>query len=143
MRALTLQQPFASAIAVGGKRDENRSRRIVGRKVQLPLWVGLHAGKTLYPGTTTIDMREAGWWQCPPLSDLPRGVMLGAMRIDVVYEYAAPPLGLTPSAWAFGPWCLRIGAVRLLDQPIECRGMLGLWPVNDGVVARALEALVP
>lgn len=55
------------------------------------------------------------------------------------------PAELLDDPWATGPWCWRVGEVRLLPEPIACRGMQGLWPVEDidESVAQALDDLVP
>jgi hypothetical protein len=97
----TLQQPYASAIIAGPKRIENRPQAW-----DVPpegIWVGLHAGKELYRGKDNTRgllkmwRREGGfvglpgvdpeWLDAPQLEDLPRGVILGAMRIDACLAY--------------------------------------------------------
>ena len=96
-RALTLQQPYASAIAVGPKRVENRT---VGRRIPPQgLWVGLHAGKTLYRPESAHG-RLAAWWNeelsewrrelwpdAPSVEALPFGAMLGVMHVAVCLRY--------------------------------------------------------
>lgn len=99
---LSLQQPFATAIATGPKRVENRPWR---RMLLGPMWVGLHAGKAWYggrdlaAGLVRVWKRPPEehqrlpeyplWAQCPELDDMPRGVLLGAMRIDAIVRYPA------------------------------------------------------
>lgn len=53
------------------------------------------------------------------------------------------PADLRDDPWAFGPWCWVVDRVELLPEPVPCRGMQGLWPVDDGAIARALWELVP
>jgi hypothetical protein len=139
MKALTLQQPYATSVAIGPKRIENRPRPTVPRP--LPpggLWIALHAGKGWYPGGIKA-VREV-WPECPDPREMPLGALLGVMRIDRVEMYSRHTF--SSDLWAFGPWCLTIGEVRRLDQPIPCRGLLGCWPVPAEHVA-ALLALVP
>lgn len=95
--ALTLQQPYATAIALGPKRVENRP----WRRTIPPggLWVGLHAGKGLYSRASLLvrcwtarEEVEHGepfglWPECPPLENMPRGAMLGAMHIRSIERY--------------------------------------------------------
>ncbi len=146
-RALSLSQPYASAIAVGPKRIENRSTPIA-RNVA-PCWVGLHAAKS------TVDVDPVAWdirWPEGVFQKFPSGVLLGAMFIDWVHPY--PPItvhgrgadpkdiALQEDPWAFGPWCLHIAEVRRLPEPRPCRGMLGLWAV-PAVLAVELDLLVP
>jgi len=136
---LTLKQPMASAIAAGVKQTENRPRRLVSDR-RLPLWVGIHAGLGIWP--VDIDVLNRIWRDRP--ESHPSGVVLGAMRIDWIQRY--PSGGLVQTGrdmmlridpWASGPWCHRIGAVRLLEEPVPARGMQGLWPASGD----ALEAL--
>ena len=88
-KGFTLLQPYASAIAIGPKRIENRpqARRIPPGG----LWLGLHAGKTLYDSAEAIRrvwVDKFGIWPfCPELADLPMGAMLGIMRIDQCLRY--------------------------------------------------------
>lgn len=97
----TLQQPYASAIAYGPKRIENRPTRWI-----VPpegIWMAIHAGATLYGGKHRtgellaawqghdIDRDDFGLWRgCPPLEDLPRSAILGVMRIDHCLAYPGP-----------------------------------------------------
>lgn len=98
--ALTLLQPYASAIAFGPKRVENRPWR-----KHIPaggLWIGLHAGRELYGSQDNAELLLRGWrtgvleegphWpEAPEVDALPRGLLLGAMRIDAILAY--PELG--------------------------------------------------
>jgi hypothetical protein len=96
--ALTLLQPYASAIAIGPK-----------RMIVPPggLWLGLHAGKELYGGPEyaaelLADWRCAcipgprsggappdgpSWPTAPNVAELPLGVLLGAMHVAGSYRY--------------------------------------------------------
>lgn len=88
--ALTLLQPYATAIALGPKRVENRPwRRRIPRG---GLWVGLHAGRGLYDGAAELvdEWREAPdalfpqcgiWPEAPDLAAMPRGALLGVMHV--------------------------------------------------------------
>lgn len=147
--ALTLLQPFASAIAIGPKRIENRPwRRMLPRD---GLWVGLHAGKAVWPegdeGKAELivnSWREGRWPSAPPVADMPRGAMLGVMHIRECVTYDGPRavlLGIDKDPWAFGPWCWVVDEVRLLPKPEPIRGMQGLWPVRAPRLAQALAEL--
>lgn len=162
MRALTLKQPMASAIIAGPKRVENRQRRTVPLTWDLPVWVAIHAGKGWwFDGLYDPDVAEHGmrvlWPEAPARADAPRGALLGVARIDRVGPYrdmervprgtlteeSLRQLGLIGDPWAFGPWCIEIGDVVALDEPIKyVRGMLGFWRVADDHAAQ-LRALVP
>jgi hypothetical protein len=121
--ALTLQQPYATAIALGHKRVENRPwRRSIpphGR------WIGLHAGTTFYAppdwfqpfngpdgcGRTRaeqaqewVELQLDSWRACydndchwpdaPTAGELPRGVMLGAVHVAAILRYPDDPDGI-------------------------------------------------
>lgn len=99
--ALTLLQPFASAISHGPKRVENRPWR---RRVPPGgMWIGLHAGVGLYDRAQLLvtawrDPRPVpdppfGLWPgAPALEDMPRGAMLGAMHVASIVRYPSLPL---------------------------------------------------
>jgi hypothetical protein len=94
--ALTLQQPYASAISHGPKRIENRPQR---RRISPGgVWLGLHAGKALYDraGVLLMEWRSGPdplWPDAPTLTDLPLGVLLGAMHVTECLRYPeASPL---------------------------------------------------
>lgn len=77
--ALTLLQPYASAIAYGTKRIENRPWRRT-----LPphgLWVGLHAGVSWYSPPPA--------WFAGDAAKVPRGVLLGVMHFAECLRYPA------------------------------------------------------
>lgn len=97
---LTLLQPYASAIIAGPKRVENRPwRRMIPDN---GLWVGLHAGKTLYGGPDAaedmLDEWRDGpcsllpdtphWPKAPCVAELPLGCMLGAVHIRQILRYS-------------------------------------------------------
>lgn len=81
--ALTLLQPYASAIAIGQKRVENRPwRRTIGQDGS---WFALHAGRGDYPRADDLveEWREPGgiWRDAPDLAAMPRGALLGVMHV--------------------------------------------------------------
>lgn len=148
IRALTLHQPMASAIAVGPKRLENRPRNMFAAG-RLPEWVAIHAGLGWWP--VTLAWLRGHWPGHPPPASLPRGKLLGVMLIDWMEQYQLGVLlpGLMSpreremfdDPWATGPWCAHIAEVRLLDEPIAAKGKQGLW-YPDADAQAALRALV-
>lgn len=115
--ALTLLQPYASAIAYGPKRVENRPWR---RRVPPGgMWVGLHAGQLWGNPDLLVPFRQCGRtkaaqvrdqveetldeWRAPPLpgephwpnaptvAELPLGCMLGAIHIAAILPYPESP----------------------------------------------------
>jgi hypothetical protein len=119
IRCLTWQQPYASAVAAQVKKVENRPRCIV-RVPAGGMWVGLHAGTTIYKALRPpagfpyesdsednarfIDALEAFeklWPECNTahpfdFPELPRGVVLGAVHFAWDEPY---PDGDDPGLW--------------------------------------------
>lgn len=148
IRALTLHQPMASAVAAKVKLYENRPRNMFAAG-RLPEWVGIHAGL----GWWDITFRRLSrLWPGRPDDPgiLPRGKLLGVMLIDRMEPY--PNIAhrldwtdrehvLLADPWATGPWCMHIAEVRLLDEPIAAKGNQTLW-YPDEAAQVALRALV-
>lgn len=157
LRALTIQQPFAFAVAYGAKTPENRGQRFGHRG---PL--AIHAGVTLAePGffpTRTQEGRAAAQaldklggrsnlWN--PRNYIPStmrepphpGLALGAVIavVDVTGCHHATdcmlPEHLVPagrwtgcSPWAIrGQWHIELERARPLPAAVPARGMPGLW----------------
>lgn len=157
IRALTLWQPWASAILAGVKGWENRPWAPVQLRDRpaRPLWLGLHAGLATDRGLeleadcspegwrhgppSGWDILEALWPDCPGRrpGDYPRG-LLGLVRYDLAVEYErlAECYG---DAWASGPWCWKVGQVIALPEPIPCKGAQGFWVVPPELAAELLE----
>lgn len=137
MLALTLQQPWASAIAELGKDFENRTWRppasVVGQRI------AIHAG-------LTIDNHGISWlvygarvagvshlW----CSNLPRGVI-------VCTALVAGAVRVSDSPWFAGPWGWHLTGVQQLRRPVRMRGAQGLFTLPPEVEREVLqEQLVP
>jgi len=136
---------MAGAILAGVKPWENRPRRTVPRGWPLPAWVALHAAGAFWCSEAKAerDLRPI-WPHMPPREEQPRGALLGMMRIDYVLPFGGVE-NPEREPWALpGGWCLRIGAVRRLAEPIPCGGALGFWSVTAGryAVPAAVQPLV-
>lgn len=135
MKALTVQQPWATAIVRWGKTPENRSRNIAGAyRGEL----AIHAGKTEDEDGYCDEMirqslatYDDGWLLEEHLQ--PRGAIIGVANLWAVHparpgccpNQGAPPFG---SPWAqASQWHLCLSDPRPLAEPIPCRGALGLW----------------
>jgi hypothetical protein len=131
LRALTVRQPWASAIAYGSKRVENRTyafpRGLAG------LMIAIHAGKGHDPDAALPI--GCSW---PEVKAHPLGAVLA---VATVTGHCQP--------WecdgACSPWAVRgqdhwhLGDVRPLTDPVPCKGALGLWrlPVDIEQAVRA------
>ena len=128
MRAVSLWQPWATAIALGLKPWETRSWATSYRGP-----VAIHASKTpidkALPPELHREYRDALGWQ---LSLLPRGCFVAIANLvnccrteDVVGRLTEQEL-----FWGdFGPgrWAWQLANVRRLLTPLETLGCPGLW----------------
>ena len=123
IKALTVRQPWAWAIALAGKDVENRSWRTGYRG---PL--AIHAGLGLdspgdLPSAALATFNRSGYV-------LPAGAVVAVAELAGCHMAAkAPGCGeLLCSDWAVaGQWHWRLAHVRPLAEPVRCRGRLGLW----------------
>lgn len=132
MRALTLKQPWATAIITLGKDVENRCWKVPGEIVGQR--IAIHAG-------LGWDDR-AGELLSLRRDDVSRGALIGSVHIK---GFAVPQqrkcVGLTSeeleivlsSRWAEPDsefWWYVVEPCALAE-PIPCRGMLGLWKLPE------------
>jgi hypothetical protein len=130
MRALTLWQPWAAAVAYCGKNIENRSwkppQSLIGQRL------AIHAGQKLdQRALLELRMRHV-----LPDDQLVHGAIVAVVTVaGVVTDFASP--------WFQGPfgWVLR--DVVTLENPIPCGGSRGLWDLPAEVEAALVEAQPP
>ena len=117
MRALSVRQPWAWAIAYAGKTVENRSRRFNHEGL-----VAIHASLGLdEPGF--FPRNEAGHTAARKLDAL--GGRSNFWDADCHAKC---------SPWAIdGQWHICLDDVRPLAEPVPARGKLGLWTVPEDV----------
>lgn len=134
MRAITLHQPWATAIADLGKDIENRTWRppanVIGTRI------AIHAGSTFdEPGARGVMQLCPGvtmHW----LMSQPRGAVLAtAILHGVVTESESP--------WFGGPFGWRLVEIRRLTEPVKARGAQGLWTLPADVERLVLARQVP
>ena len=115
MKALTVRQPWASAIIWAGKDVENRSRPSSCRG---RLWI--HAGLRL----EAADVLPAG-------TPVPRGAIIGYVTLTGCVQGSASP-------WAIpGYWHWQLADPVALAEPIPARGALGLWQLPPELIGLA------
>ena len=141
MKALTVQQPYATLIAIGAKRIETRSWRTNFRG---PL--AIHAAKA-FPGSA-MDLCYGSPYMDDLMSgfeshrELPRGAVIAICRL-VACHPMCPDEGLGYKAdgevvevsldeheygdYSAGRWAWVLEDVQKLAQPIPAKGALGLW----------------
>lgn len=146
--ALSLDQPWAWLWVTGRKRFETRSWH---RRFRGPLLV--HATKSLKGyqreacrnGPIGRALDEAGL----ALEELPRGALLGVLRVTAWRPTPPPDALMTEREWAFGnfDWGrFAIDADRrsVFAEPLPWRGYHQIWKVRDAppalrAAARACE----
>ena len=124
MRALTVRQPWAAAIAHGPKRIENRPKPIPAAHVGTTILI--HAGQAEDANALPADMVRA--W--------PRyfGAIIAVADL-VSCHRAAKPRCCAP--WGFpDTWHWQLENVQPLPHPVlQVRGQLGLWTVPEDITA--------
>ena len=139
MRALSLTQPWATAVAISLKQWETRSWTTSFRGE-----VAIHASKG-FPGWAKDFARS----ECT-LGRLPKSLPLGAIicLAEITDCRATYPLSQDLSAiermygdYAEGRYAFKIENVRPLKTPVAERGSLGFWAVGIETQAAIREAL--
>jgi len=139
MKALTVCQPWAWWIMSGGKRVENRKRRMAHRG---PLVI--HAGKSkCFHGTDDEILAPDPTIVRPPVEEMPHQVLLGLVDVlDCLHfdEMDSNSVPLDQQQFCSGPFCIIIGNPRLFPEPIPWCGKQWLWTVPDEVIPADLRA---
>lgn len=132
IRAISIQHPWAAAIAYGTKRVENRTwtapRWAIGQTI------AIHASKK--PDIAARPPAGESW-------PMDHRMHLGAVIAvaELVGCHLSPDFGGTCGATRplCSPWAERdayhwqLADVQPLPDPVPCRGMLGLWRLPDEV----------
>jgi len=123
MKAVTIRQPWAWAIAAGHKRVENRTWRTSHRG---PL--AIHAA-----GARDTTVNASAWLQArgitpPAAGELHYGAIVAVCELVDVLRYDQSP-DLSDDPLACGPYCWLLDNVQPLARPIPHRG----WPALFGV----------
>lgn len=138
MRALTVLQPFATALVrEGKKRLENRPRPFPST-LPLPAWVAIHAGSRPFPDVWAAAAAACRLGPKAIEEVLPIRRVVGAVRfvrsVSVAdWDHDDP--------WASGPCCwVRDYCVEIEDAP-EIRGALGLWTLTGPTLGLLREEI--
>lgn len=122
MKALTIRQPWAGAIAHGTKRVENRSWKLPAK--QLGERILIHAGarpdKTAQVYGDHLDVYSA--------------IIATAVVTDC--HYSQDDIGVCCSYWSFpNTYHWTLNQVVALPDPVPCKGRLGFWTPDPDVLA--------
>jgi hypothetical protein len=128
--ALTIKEPWLWAILHADKRVENRNypppAKVIGTRI------ALHSSKSFdQDGAEFLWSRHLAF-----PSGLLLGSIVGVATVRGFVQRSADP-------WFTGPFGWVLTSVRSLPEPILCRGMLGLWPVNEVMTRRINGQLTP
>ena len=132
MKILSVRQPWAWLL-FNGKDIENRTWRTSYRG---PLLIHASLGKD--PEDFMPRQREyieSAGIVIP--EDLPRGAIVGSVNLSGVAA-----AGDTTSPWFEGPYGFKMAAPVEFEQPIQCRGQLGIRDVSDSLMARVSKMLI-
>lgn len=117
LMALTLRQPWATAVCDFGKRMENRTWR--PPKAVLGQVIAIHAGRTF--DEDGADWLAARLGKMVASKTVPSGAIIALARIQQVVTDSDDP-------WFVGPYGWKLSGVLPLD-PVPCKGKLHLWAV--------------
>lgn len=140
MRALTVHEPWATAIALGAKAVENRN---------WPPPPALFAGErfAVHAGRESAIHRDDVYWVALQMGldgdRLLAQVRPGHLLCTVELERAVGTRSALPAEqqrWFSGRYGWVLRDVRRLSTPVPCRGMQGLWTVPADVERLVLEA---
>lgn len=147
MKALTIKQPYAWAIATGRKPVENRTQLTSHRGD-----IAIHAGAAWFKGAETDERVARAWWGIAP-GLRPRvtvepswwapGWWRAVLAVAELHDSHVPSPDCCASEWADpdvgAHWLLR--NVRRLDHHVPAVGFLGLWTLPDDVERAVCEQL--
>jgi len=148
LRALTIREPWAWAIAYGGKDVENRSW-------PAPSWctsIAVHAGAGWDTDGEDSPLVRRKWSATTgrgPLSRksgfMPFSAILAVARISGCHpdaECRSAPTSRHCSPWALpDQWHWTLADIQPLPDPVPCTGKLGLWHLPADVEAAVRRQL--
>lgn len=140
MKALTVRQPYADAIAStdhGAKRIENRTKPLPVKYIGVP--VLLHAGKEPHAsGITAVNLAEVTGTPTHTWPDT-RSAIIAVIRFGGFHlatkDWCCRPWGQVPTRVDPTVWHWHITNVTPLDEPVPATGALGFWTPKDDVLA--------
>jgi hypothetical protein len=119
MKALTVRQPWAWAIAHAGKNIENRD------------WFTHYRGPiAIHAGLGRDDLGELPRGvRKPDERDLVAGAIVAMADLVDIVESAR-------SKWFKGSYGWVLANVKPLKKPVSCKGRLGLWEPQSSILRR-------
>lgn len=155
MRALTIMQPWAHAIAWCGKGIENRNTAhfLEGYRGELMIHAGL--SNNWLSDAACFEVHMAAKYDAEAKSDFPSNIHLALPRlvfgavvalatlVDVVHGSEAWKLHPFQRVWARqgNGALLVLNNVRPLKSPVRASGAQGLWTPSDELIAAVRDQL--
>lgn len=144
MKALTITQPWASAIVLGLKTIETRSWTTSYRGE-----IAIHAAKG-YPAYAR-EFAEDELVEGRGLANPPLGAVIAVARLaavkraeDLLAEWGTDPRWTLEKMYGhYAPKCYGwvLEDVRPLVEPIACKGALGVWMLPANVASRVRQRI--
>ena len=136
MKALSLIQPWATAIMIGNKKIETRSWRTSYRGR-----IAIHAAKSFLKWAREFAETERALGRIPDslFPRLPFGMIIGfativGMRRTEDLEQEITALERLYGDYSSGRWGWILTDILPLPQPIPCKGALSLWEVPRDII---------
>jgi hypothetical protein len=132
VKALSVRQPWAWAIARGRKPVENRS------------WTTAYRGPLIVHASMRVDLdacaspliRDAGWHPDDPVAAIGAIVAVVDLTEICAASVADPATDCGCGIWAQpGRYHWHVAAPRVPDRPVLALGRLGLWEPADALIA--------
>jgi activating signal cointegrator 1 len=142
MKALTVWQPYAAAIAIGEKLIENRTWRPTPGLLKIGDYFAIHAAIRPWSEDDAIDVADLIFKGCKPGTapapfgtvvtyrmwfdylEATKGKVVAIARLDGFL--AERPDG-EQAKWWCGPIAWVLGDVRRVSDPVPVKGRQGLW----------------
>ena len=135
MKALSIRQPWAWAILHAGKRIENRSWSLPEAMRNKRVLIHASKGCTRDEYTDAVEYIRsvARMMSVPPLNELPRGAIVGAMSLIG----CRPPCDWREAVDWHVPsqHGIELASIMAIAEPIPCKGALGFFNVPAEVEA--------
>jgi hypothetical protein len=139
VKAITLKHPWPWAVAVLGKRIENRKWLPSPRQLKVDDYLAIHGGKWPTSGSDLDDvMCEATDLAFAHRDKLPGGnpTLLDVAKFSGIVAVCRFGGAVTdsPNPWFEGPYGWVLGSVVVLPRPVICKGAQGLWDIPEEVL---------
>lgn len=138
MKGLTLTQPWATLIALGIKRIENRKWKppanMIGERF------AIHASREIDPAVTAIlpdDARRALLAMMRAGGDLPTSQIVATARLVGFFDDVA--FAGDQARWFTGPYAFVLDDIRPIDLPTKIKGALSFWRLAPEIDAELAE----